>query len=269
MNPERVESGSSGKSGELVLRGGGWFGGLKKLDTKKYEYMASMINFDEAVTISNVTDLTKEISFYEYGPLLTLFELKEFVAKVVQKQPMLKAQEKEMFFFLFNIITLDPIKRSIDNSIMVFKYPYCFMLKFGTSEEIKFVIHLDHKVYYNLEAKTSTRYEESYYYKALSIWADLAKEREREFIQIQEYKGTRIMEDIISNQTTLVNELSTLSSAIESNLTAQIEKMAQYTDQRNKITDLLEKRDSIMTKTFSPSSGGAPSSESKRQINLG
>jgi len=201
-----------------------------------------MINFDADLIITNVTDLTKEITFYEYGPLLSLWELDEFVSKLVEKQSVLKNFKNELFFFLYHII-VNSANRSIDQSILAFKFPYCFLLKFGSLEEIKYVLHFDNRMYYNLESKNGTKYEESYYLTARLHWGDLMKEREREFTNIQIYQYNKVRDAIVSNQNALTSETVAFMKNIDRNMLSQTEAQKEIAELDKKIKESAEKRD--------------------------
>jgi len=218
---------------------------MKKLESNRYQSLSSMITFDEEVTISNVSDLTKEISFYEYGPLLTIYELEDFCKKIIQKQSALKEHYQELFFYLYCIICQTP-KTAIDTSVLAFKYPFCFMLKFGNIEEIKYVMHFDNGVYYNLDKKASVQYQESYYLKARESWLTIMREREREFIQIQDFHFNKKISELVQNQNGLVNEISNFKDNIEKSLEETEKKLDQLSEQDEKIRGLMKRRDTQM-----------------------
>jgi len=231
------------KNRQVVLRGSSFFGKIKQVDTKRYEYLASMISFSDELTISNVSELIKEISFYEYGPMLTIWELDDFIKKIVQKQPLLAKFRKELFYFLYNIVIE---KKSVDTSILVFKYPYCFMLKFGCLEDIKHIIHFDNNSYYNIESKSSIQYEESFYNEAFSIWSVLIKERRNNVKSILGFTGQKVREETVKNTASLIAETSALESSISQHLIDQMEHLKALQKKAQETKLLIDARDNLM-----------------------
>jgi len=233
---------------------GGLFGlgGLKKIDTKKYQYLSSMINFEQEVTIKNVSELTKEVSFYEYGPLITIYELDDFVKKLLSRQKDMAKLEKEVFFYLYHILNSNTEekdsdkptpKRVLDTSILAFKYPFCFIIKFGCTDELKYVMHFDNGVYYNLEKKTSLKYEEAHYCVARSNWLKMMKERENEVNSILEFQAAEHIKDILNHQKVLNQKIvENTQSAIECS-TELKEMQDQRLDLQKKLNELSKTRD--------------------------
>jgi len=233
---------------EIVLRNsetglaGWWNGGpVKKIDRKRYEYLASMVNFDTGFNmsnISNVSELTSEITFFEYGPLLTLWELKEYCAKLLSKLKDLRSVDKELFFFLYTIL-MSSDKEQVDVSILAFKHPYCFLLKFGAIEEIKWVIHFNNRMVYNLEKKTGTLYEETFYNAALNNYSRLHDLRRVEYDTIQKYQARKTMEELTGNTAGLMGEIDGLETKIKENLKVTAKTAEKMTASQDEFNNLL------------------------------
>ena len=251
-------------SREIILRGTGFFGYIKKLDDKRYhQYLSSMINFSEEVRINNVSDLTSIISFFEYGPMLTIYELEDFCKKIMDKQKMLKPFHKQLFFFLWTIISNTP-KKAIDTSILVFKFPYCFMLKFGAEEDIKHCIHFDNNMYYNLQEKHGTMYQPAYYETALEGWKELVHERKQEYNEVIKYKHATSLADIEDNTANVMEEAEKATDKIESNIARQKAAAQRMRGRQEKIRNLIAERDEEFQKMREmPSSVGAQKEEKK------
>jgi len=151
-----------------------------KVQTQNFNRLVELMNIDnEEIVVKDYTPMIKDLSFYDVGPMLSADELVSYVDTLCETIKMLENYKKQLLAFIFKLMTdnFEKEKRMIlTKCVLIFKYPYCFCLKFGmNSIIINHVISLDNNNLINLDNKTKITYDDIYYEKAIQAIPQLRK----------------------------------------------------------------------------------------------
>jgi len=137
----------------MTLTNTNWMGHPKSLKTEAIDKISSWLTIGDEVSFTVLSDFTKEMAFYEYGPALSLLEFSHFIKQITTKITTFHNYHDELFCQFFNVLSSNQSQDFVlrNTCVMIFKRPICVLVKFGEIQTIKYVIHLDNHCLYRLD----------------------------------------------------------------------------------------------------------------------
>jgi len=226
----------------LVVKNRGFFGGLKQANEKSIEQISGLIMAGEELQITLLNDVTNSICFYDHGPAISLFEMETFVRTLCKSVKELAKDEQEIFSHMLCAISEKKADGYTirDTSVMIFKPPFCVIVKFGSSESCKYLMHLQNHVLYYMGALDKPHRPVPYQSGSYESYRKIFEQLKGDMVKAEE---DRIMKNFAGFKESLREEQYEHTKDVkESN-----ENTFNYTKALEKLTDKIdEQQDQLM-----------------------
>lgn len=179
-------------SNEIVLSNTTLFGNPKRGNDKQIAMLSSYFNVSDAekLQVSVLCKTVEHICLVEYGPMLSVNELEKFVSVLTKSSPVLKRVEGEIFAHFVNLMTnLRSKDYILSSSAIIMRFnSYCFIIKFGSAEQIDYIIDLDVHTLYGI--KDDDRFSRPFTPGTDDLYAGLFSTIKSEYLKAAEMKLT-------------------------------------------------------------------------------